>query len=375
LINNNSKIFICATEQSGDNIGAKIIYNLLKIDNSIIFDGVGGDKMSPFLNSQYYSLRDFKSLGIIEILFSLKKYISMISFLNKKIIKNNYDLIITIDSPDFNYPLVKRIKKMNKKIKIVQIVAPSVWAWRKNRASKFSKVFDELLVLFKFEIQYFEKYGLKTTFIGHPIYYIDSQINKRSCEKNNLIAFLPGSRVGELDKLFKYFDLAYLFLLEKFPTTKIFIPTLPHLKTNIENLVKDWKIRPIITDDLTEIEKFYLDTSKALVCSGTASLEISKRNIPQLVIYKLNYFTEKILKIFVNVKYATLLNIFENKEIINELVNSDLNSEKFIIEFNKLMNNNFLNDKQIKDVNIALKKILTKEPPYILASKRISSYL
>jgi len=112
-IHNYKNVFICATEQSGDNIGSCIINELLIKNKNIKFDGVGGSKISPFLNNQYFSLNDFKSIGIFEILLSLTKYIKMIIFLSKKIISNNYDLVITIDSPDFNYPLIKRIRKKN----------------------------------------------------------------------------------------------------------------------------------------------------------------------------------------------------------------------------------------------------------------------
>ena len=109
--NKKKQIFICATEQSGDNIGASIISELLKIYPHLIFEGVGGSKMKPYMKKQFYSLKDFKSLGVFEIIFSIKKYINIINFLVKLIIKNKYDLILTIDSPDFNYPLVNKIRK------------------------------------------------------------------------------------------------------------------------------------------------------------------------------------------------------------------------------------------------------------------------
>ena len=120
MINKHKKIFICATEQSGDNIGYNIMHELLKIDNSIIFDGVGGGKMSPFLKNHYYSLKNFNSLGIIEVIFSIRRYLKMISTLITKIISNDYDLIITIDSPDFHYPLVKKLRNKKFKTPIVE---------------------------------------------------------------------------------------------------------------------------------------------------------------------------------------------------------------------------------------------------------------
>lgn len=373
MINQTLKIFICATEQSGDNIGYNIIRELLNKNKNIIFDGVGGSKMSPLLSNHYYSLKNFNSLGIIEILFSLSKYLKMISFLVNKILINQYDLIITIDSPDFNYPLVKKLRKNNYKNKIIQVVAPTVWAWRQYRAKKFSKIFDELLVLFKFEIQYFKRYGLKTTFIGHPIYYINKPIDVSKNKTN--IAFLPGSRINEIKKLFPYFNLAYNYLLKHSYNIDIFIPTLPHIKEIIQDYVKDWKIKTIVITDSKQIEENFSKTNIALVCSGTASLEIAKRNIPQLVIYKLNIFTELIAKNFIKVKYANILNIFENKMIIPEITNSKLNEKIFLFEFKKLIEKKKSNIEQIKNINKALKKIDSGAPPYYLAAKQILSYL
>ena len=162
---NNKNFFICATEQSGDNLGKYIITKLLNNSNSLSFDGVGGNKMLPLMNDQFYSLKDFKSIGLIEVILSLRKYIYMINQLSRLIVQNKYDAIITIDSPDFNYPLAKKIRKKGYKGKIIQVVAPTVWAWRKYRSKKFSKIFDKMLTLFPFENKYFQRYNLSTTCI------------------------------------------------------------------------------------------------------------------------------------------------------------------------------------------------------------------
>ena len=373
MIKKEKKIFICATEQSGDNLGYNIIYELLKLDNSIIFDGVGGSKMAPFLKNHYYSLKDFNSMGIIEIMFSLRKYIKMISTLITKIISNNYDLIITVDSPDFNYPLAKKLKKLKYKKKIIQVVAPSVWAWREYRAKNFSLVFDELLVLFQFEIKYFQKYNLKTTLIGHPIHYLDHTHNLKIKENLNIV-FMPGSRLSELKKLFPYFELAYNYLLSNTSNVSIFIPTLPHLEDKIKDFVKHWKINTLVTSNISEIENNFDIANKALVCSGTASLEIAKRNIPQLVIYKLNIITELIVNLFIKIKYANIINIIENKMIIPEITNSKLNKKIFIEEFIKLISDEEMASNQIKNINTSLKKIEVDKPPYSFAANLIFSY-
>ena len=373
MIKKKIKIFICATEQSGDNIGFNIINELTKKNSQIIFDGVGGNKMTPLLTKKYFSIENFNSMGVIEIIFSLKKYLKMLKYLVDNIIKNRYDLIISIDSPDFNYPLIKKLRNLNFNSKIIHIVAPTVWAWRGYRAKKFSYVIDELLILFKFEKKYFDKYSLKTTFIGHPIFYINSIKNTQS--KKNYIAFLPGSRLSELNSLLKYFNLAYLYLINNNIDLNIFIPTLPHTENAVKKFTKSWKINTIITSDRVKIEEYYSKTKKAVVCSGTASLEISKRNIPQLVIYKLNFFTEIITKLFIKIKYANIINIIENKVIIPELVNSKLNANTFIYEFDKLIKDEKSNKLQIINTNNALKKIVSTNPPYLIAANRIKSYL
>ena len=185
---------------------------------------------------------------------------------------------------------------------------------------------------------------------------------------------MPGSRLSELKKLFPYFELAYEYLLKNSSKVNIFIPTLPHLEQKIKALVDHWKINTIISSNISEIEKNFKITSKALVCSGTASLEIAKRNIPQLVIYKLNIITELIVNLFIKIKYANIINIIENKMIIPEITNSNLNKKVFIEEFIKLISDEDLASNQIKNINRTLKKIEVEEPPYSFAANLIFSY-
>ena len=367
------KIFVCATEQSGDNIGSIFIKELVKKNKFLKIDGVGGSKMKPYMRNQIYSIENFKSLGIVEVILSINKYLTMINKLSKFVFKNNYDLIITIDSPDFNYPLVKKIRKNGYKNKIVQIVAPTVWAWRKYRAKKFAEIFDEILTLFPFEKKYFSYDNINVTCIGHPVYYLK---NYQHIYKNkNLIAFLPGSRIGEVKSLLKYYDLAYEQLIEKNLNYQIFIPTIPHLKKFLYHHTKKWKIKTIITTDIKNIDKHFKKTKLALVCSGTASLEVAKRGIPQLVIYKLNIITEFIIKFIVKVKFANIINIVENKVIIPELINSKLTKNNFKSNFNDLISNDYINKKQIQAVKKFFNKIELNKAPHIIINNRIKKNL
>ena len=136
-------------------------------------------------------------------------------------------------------------------------------------------------------------------------------------------------------------------------------------------LTKNWNKKPIIITDQKFSDKLFLQTSLALVCSGTASLEISKRQIPQLIIYKLNFITEIIFRLFVSVKYANIINIMANNMIIPEIVNSKLNPVKFLEYFKKLIHNyENINYQQIVNSKKYLSKLeLDKSPDSIAANE------
>ena len=369
----NKKIFICCTEQSGENIAYNICKRLEKYNYQI--DGVGGQLSQKYFTKKYFDISIFKSLGFIEIILSIPKFIKIINFLLLKILKYNYDLVILIDSPDFNYQLAKKLKKNNFNNKIIQIVAPTVWAWREGRAKKFSLVYDEILTLFKFEKKYFEKYGLKTTFIGHPVSQINSNFTETNKQKK-LISFLFGSRENEIIKLYPYFNIIHDYLIKNnLHQYELFIPTLPHLKKIIQKITNNWKIKLIISDDFNENENLYKKVFVSVTCSGTASLEISKRMIPQIVIYKLNLITFFIFSFLINIRFANILNILNNKMIITEVVNNKLNKKNLLFAFNKLISDQSFRDNQIKNVKESIFEIDSLSNPYEICEKRVTDII
>ncbi len=365
-----TKIFICCTEQSGENICSNI---LSRMDlNKIQVDGVCGKQSEKYITNKIFDLSEFKSIGFFEIIFSILKYLKMIKDLKNFITKNKYDLIITIDSPDFNYNLAKQLRKSNFKKKIVHIVAPTVWAWRSYRAKKFANIFDEIFLLFNFERKYFNFQNLNKTFIGHPIFHIKERKIKNDYK---YIAFLPGSRQNEVLKLIKYFSHIEDYINKNNLRFKIFIPTLPHLVTLIKECTKEWKTETIVSTDIRKFDNYYDDVYLSVTCSGTASLEIAKRNIPQIVIYKLNYFTEILFKPFVRVKYANIINIISNQMIIPEIVNSNLTKGKLLNSFVNLFNNKNNQENQINLIKIYIKEIVKEFSPYEVSINRINKLI
>ena len=326
----NKKIFICCTEQSGENIAYNICKRLEKYNYQI--DGVGGQLSQKYFTKKYFDISIFKSLGFIEIILSIPKFIKIINFLLLKILKYNYDLVILIDSPDFNYQLAKKLKKNNFNNKIIQIVAPTVWAWREGRAKKFSLVYDEIFTLFKFENKYFTKFKLQTEYVGHQIFF-----KNKIKEKKKVICFLPGSRNIEIQKnLSKMLPLIRKSLIH-FSEYEIFLLTFEHSKKMVVKMLDDLNVKVLI--DFKKKQAVMKKSFLAIAASGSVSLELCKYQVPSIIVYDTHFITKLILKLFVKVNFASLINIFYNREIIPEFLFEKFNQKNVFSEIHKLVKN------------------------------------
>ena len=152
------KVFIIAGEVSGDVLGAKIMREMPGVD----FVGVGGQNMVNAGLKSLFPMSDLSVMGVFEVLAHAKTLTQRINQTVSAIIKEKPDVVLTIDSPDFCFRVMKLVKKYDteNKIKKIHFIAPSVWAYRKNRAQKIAKIYDLLFCILPFEPPYFEKYDL-----------------------------------------------------------------------------------------------------------------------------------------------------------------------------------------------------------------------
>ena len=144
---------------------------------------------------------------------------------------------------------------------------------------------------------------------------------------------------------------------------------------NVDTDILNWKIETIISVNHEMNEKFYKDVFVSVTCSGTASLEISKRMIPQIVLYKLNFLTFFIFSFLIKIRYANILNILNNSMIIKEVVNRDLNKKNLLKAFDKLLNDNNFRDTQIYNIKKSLPEIQSFNNPYEICEKRINKII
>jgi lipid-A-disaccharide synthase len=374
------KIFILTGEPSGDKLASTVISKLKLQNSNIEYLSVGGTHIKKLGIKSIFDLKEITYLGFTSVLFNIFNIRNKINKTVDEIVKFNPDILFSVDSPDFTLRVAKKVKKINNNIKTIHYVAPQVWVWRKNRVKKIKKFIDHILLLFNFEKKYFDEEKIKNTFVGHPLIEKD---NKVKTELNNLvfnekkiISIFPGSRKSETNvllpilldfiKLMNKRNLDYLFIFHATDENKEFIVNQVK-KTNSDNIdiVSDEHIKSQI------LSKSIFAVSK----SGTVSLQISNSNIPSIIIYKLSFINFIIFKMLVNVKFANIINIINNKEVIPELLQKECNAKEIYKTVTYLLKNPKLIKKQLDDCGRTLEGIKSKTSSSNEAASILSNYL
>jgi lipid-A-disaccharide synthase len=366
------KFFIVAGEPSGDVLGAKLIKEIkseLAIKNQkCSFIGVGGKMMIDQGLESIFDISELSLMGFLEIIPSLFRLIYLINKTAKRIIAEEPVCLITIDSPDFNFRVVKKMLKLapDFKIKKIHLIAPSVWAYRAKRAQKIAKIYDLLLAILPFEPPYFEKYNLRTVFIGHPIIENAPDFSKKTAsniafrkkynlqESDLLLLVTPGSRIGEIKRIFPVFIEAINLLNKQIPNLKIIIPIIDKTASIIKEMAAGIKVDFIAVGG-EEKESAFFSANYALAKSGTNTLEISLFQIPMIIGYKVNILTYFLLKLMIKIKFANLINLILSKELIPELLQYDCEPKKIADKLILLITKADLKKQQIDESQEVLK--------------------
>jgi len=329
------KYYIIAGEASGDLYGSRLITELKSLDNNAEIRFWGGDKMVLSGGTIVKHIRDLAFMGFYEVIKNIDKIFSNISFCKKDILAFNPDKIIYIDYPGFNLRICDWAKK--KGFSNYYYISPQIWAWKEGRIKKIIRNVDKLYVIFPFEKKYYnEKHNIDTFYFGHPLIEAISSynINKNFFSENNIpynkpiIAFLPGSRIQEIKTILPIF----LSIISNYPNYNFIIAGVNNVDPNIYNLGSYSNLFIVYNKTYDLLTNSFA----AIVTSGTASLECSLFKIPQLVCYKTSHLSYFIGKLFVKLKYISLVNIILEKGIVKELIQDNLNKKSLAYEFNKL---------------------------------------
>jgi len=374
------KIFIITGEPSGDKLATTVISKLIKINPDIEFSCVGGTHLSSLGIPSIFDLKEITYLGFTSVLFNIFKIRNRINKTVDEIIKFNPDILFSVDSPDFTLRVAERVKKINNNIKTIHYVAPQVWIWRESRVKNFKKFVDHMLLLFNFEKKYFDKENIPNTFVGHPLLEkntrskidLSSLINK----DKKIISIYAGSRNSETNVLLPILCDFIKLMNKKFNDyTFIFHATDENKELIINFLKNNSSINSQVISDENIKSQILSNSVFAVVKSGTVSLEICNSNIPSIIIYKINMINYWIMKLLVKVKFANIINIINNKEVIPELLQNECNAKEIYNSVVYLLKNPHVMEKQIETCKKTINEIKSKTSSSNEASSILAKYL
>tara|TARA_B100001057_G_scaffold286941_1_gene287088 strand:- start:66 stop:1202 length:1137 start_codon:yes stop_codon:yes gene_type:complete len=374
------KIFILTGEPSGDKLASTVISKLQFINPEIEYLSVGGVNLKKLGINSIYDLKDITYLGFTSVIFNIFKIRNKINKTVEEIIKFSPDILFSVDSPDFTMRVAEKVKKINKNIKTIHYVAPQVWIWRKNRVKKIKKFIDHILLLFDFEKKYFDEENIKNTFVGHPL--IEIKKNSRTIIDNlipkdkKIISLFPGSRGSETLVLLPIL-INFVKLMNKQHNDYFFyIHSIEENKKSILNVIQESNIQNIDVISEEHIKSDILSKSIFAVSkSGTVSLQICNANIPSIIIYKLGFINFMIFKLLVNVKFANIINIINNREVIPELLQDECNPEEIYKTVMYFLKHPELIKKQLSECNKTLDGIRSNTSSSDESSTVLSTYL
>ena len=334
------KIAIVAGEKSGDELGGPLIDSIRKQFPDAEFIGLGGDSMKRRGLTSFFDIKEIAVMGIMEPLLRLRKILNLRKNFKKFLIDQKPDLYIGIDSPDFNLPIAKYLKKQLG-IKTIQYVSPSVWAWRKGRIKTMESSVDRVFTLFPFESAVYADSSIEVSYIGHPLSYKfpvageETSLEDRRLLKNNniVIALLPGSRNSEISLLGN----------EMLRTAKLIKNDLPEARFLMPLSSPDHKKQLEESEDIGIVEFSYGNSQEvlksadlAIITSGTATLEALLMQTPCVTVYKTGWLSFKIIKPLLNIKHFSLPNLLANKQLLPELLQDEVTPENIHTTFMSL---------------------------------------
>jgi lipid-A-disaccharide synthase len=374
------KIFILTGEPSGDKLASKVISNLQKKDPNIEYSCVGGTHLNSLGIKSIFDLKEITYIGFTSVLLNIFKIKNKINKTVEEIIKFKPDILFSVDSPDFTLRVAEKVKKLNNEIKIVHYVAPQVWVWREGRVKKFKKFLDHILLLFDFEKKYFDKENIPNTFVGHPLleYQNKDKIDLSNIISNDkkIISLFSGSRSSEVNLLLPILINFINMMNLKFDNFTFVFHATDENKNLINEKINNVNLKnvEVISDD--NIKKQILSKSTFAVSkSGTISLEICNAKVPSIIIYKMNFLNFLIVKMLVKIKFANIINIINNKEIIPELIQKECNAKEIYNSVVYFLKNPELMKKQINDCEETLTKIRSKTSSSDEASSVLTKFL
>lgn len=322
-----AKIFFLAGEQSGDLHGSIVIGHLKTVLPEVQVDGIGGPMMKQAGVNCIHSSDELAVIGFVEVLKNIRHLYRILSDVKQWFMDNRPDMVVLIDYPGFNQRVAEIARSMD--IHVLYYICPQVWAWHAGRVKKITRLIDEAVVVFPFEVDIWAREGAEVNWFGHPLVGIaqpdeshKNLIDELDLKGKNVVSLLPGSRSQEIYYIFPVLlDAAELILIKR-PDTRFILP--------IASTIDDEKIKVHLKGRNLPITMLRGRTYDAiaisdlcLVASGTATLETAIIGTPMVVVYQVNWLTSLISKFVVQAEHIGLPNVIAGRRIVPEFIRRD----------------------------------------------------
>lgn len=373
------KIAIVAGEASGDLLGAHLISALKKQRGDLEFFGIAGPKMMREGAKSLFPIESLSVRGYVEVLKHLYGLLKLRKQLLKQILKENPDVFIGVDAPDFNFWLERKLKKAG--IPTIHYVSPSIWAWRRGRIGKIKRAVTHMLALFPMEPALYEAAHIPVTFVGHPLAdEIPLKPNKKGAREtlklkqiDFVVAMLPGSRQSEVEQHADLFVKTARLIGEEHANAIFLVPLITRkTRTMFEAaLYKDLKDIPNVQILFGHAHDAMEAADMVIVASGTATLEAALLKRPMIITYRMPTISWQILKRMNYLPYVGLPNVLAGKFLVPELLQKDATPEKIADTVTKLVNDqeNLKTLKQeFSDIHTSLKQNAAKKAAEVVLS-------
>lgn len=330
------RVGLVAGESSGDQLGAALIGALRERVEDLHCFGVAGPKMRAAGCEAWASADELAVMGLTEVLHHLPRLLRLRSRLVSQFLDAQPDVFVGIDAPEFNLGLAARLKSRG--LRTVQYVSPQVWAWRQGRVRTIGRACDLVLCLLPFETDFYSQHGVRAVFVGHPLAdQIPLDVDRKSAREAlgvdveaMLVALLPGSRVGEVERLGADFIAAAKWIAARRPQARFIAPMAsPAVRSVFERQLAAAAAGSLIAVCDGKAQRVLAAADGVIVASGTATLETLLSKRPMVVAYRLGAVTAFLLRRLglVKVPYFAQPNLLVGRRIVPELFQEQVTGE------------------------------------------------
>jgi lipid-A-disaccharide synthase len=350
------KIFLIATEESGDRLGAHLMKVLRqRLGGAVRFEGVGGQAMAREGLTSLFPIEELSIIGLAAVVRQLPKVLRLIRETVAAVMHTQPDILVIIDSPDFTHRVARRVRARDPAIPIIDYVSPSVWAWRPGRARAMRAYIDHVLALLPFEPEEYRRLrGPPCSYVGHPLteqlgsLRPNVEEQRRRNEAPPVLLVLPGSRRSEIRHHMAVFGETVGRLQAEGIEFELILPTMPHLLEAVRDGVKSWKVAPQVVVGEQEKRAAFRIAHTALAKSGTVTLELALAGVPMVAAYRAGAAEAWILRRAINVTSVILANLVLGENVVPEFLQQDCTSEKLLGALREVLTDSPLRQRQLK---------------------------